>query len=82
MVDIYTPEYLPEQYDAGFLYAELLRISASLASLEVPYIRLTPSASAPVKVFDGMVMNADGINWNPGSGAGLYERVGGAWNKL
>lgn len=28
----------------------------------------------PVKVRGGMVAYADGTNWNPGSGAGLYRR--------
>ena len=36
----------------------------------------------PSKPREGMVVNADGTNWDPGSGAGRYERVGGAWVKL
>lgn len=27
----------------------------------------------PAKLFDGMVVNADGTDWNPGFGAGLYR---------
>lgn len=34
---------------------------------------------APPKPRDGMVVYADGTNWNPGSGEGFYQRVGGAW---
>lgn len=25
---------------------------------------------------------ADGVNWNPGAGAGLYRRQGGTWTKV
>lgn len=37
---------------------------------------------APEKPRDGMLRNADGTNWNPGSGAGLYRYGGGVWNFL
>lgn len=36
----------------------------------------------PARLYDGMVRYADGTNWNPGSGEGLYERNNGAWVKL
>lgn len=36
----------------------------------------------PDKPRDGLVVQADGTNWNPGSGAGLYAYYGGVWNKL
>jgi hypothetical protein len=35
---------------------------------------------APIRHWDGMVVYADGTNWNPGSGEGLYRYGGGAWN--
>jgi len=38
--------------------------------------------SAPSNPQEGMVVWADGTNWNPGSGAGLYEYRGGSWQKL
>lgn len=31
---------------------------------------------------DGLLVYADGTNWNPGSGAGFYGREGNAWVKL
>lgn len=33
----------------------------------------------PLKPRDGMVVYADGTNWNPGSGEGFYERIAGVW---
>lgn len=45
-------------------------------------LRLVPQAVAPAKPSEGTVANADGTNWNPGGGAGLYQYLGGAWVKL
>lgn len=36
----------------------------------------------PFRPREGQLVFADGTDWNPGGGAGYYERVGGAWNKL
>lgn len=38
--------------------------------------------AAPAKPFNGMLVLADGVGWDPGAGAGYYERKGGAWVKL
>src|SRR3990167_7620016 len=34
---------------------------------------------APTKPEEGLLRYADGTNWNPGSGAGLYRYTSGAW---
>lgn len=36
----------------------------------------------PVKLREGLIVIADGTNWNPGSGAGTYVYRGGAWRKM
>ena len=36
----------------------------------------------PTKLTSGMVVLADGTDWNPGSGAGYYGYYGSAWHKL
>lgn len=36
----------------------------------------------PARLQDEMIRNADGTDWNPGSGEGLYQRLSGAWVKL
>lgn len=38
--------------------------------------------AVPVRLYTGMIVLADGTNWNPGSGAGFYGYYGGAWHKL
>lgn len=37
---------------------------------------------APTKPRTGMTVLADGTNWNPGAGAGVYTYYGAAWHKL
>lgn len=77
----YTPGPLP--VDAPpWIQRELMSISdASFGS--APYLLLQVQNVEPAKPRDGMVVVADGTNWNPGgTGAGLYARIGGAWVKL
>lgn len=40
------------------------------------------SHTAPSKPQELMVRAADGTNWDPGKGAGLYIYLGGIWNKI
>lgn len=37
---------------------------------------------APSKLKTGMTVLADGTDWDPGSGQGVYTYYGGAWHKL
>lgn len=80
--------YQPQPLNAGSLAAlvesveqELQRLSQSLAQ-PADYAALRTLYAEPGRVFEGMVVKADGTTWNPGSGAGVYARVGGAWVKL
>lgn len=36
----------------------------------------------PAKIKEGMIVLADGTDWNPGLGAGFYGYYNGSWNKL
>lgn len=82
MAELYKPNNLPEEYDRFALREELMRIAACLESLEAPTVQITVSNVAPSKPQEGEIRNADGTNWDPGSGAGLYSYESGAWNKL
>ena len=37
---------------------------------------------APPKLYEPMIRIADGTSWDPGSGAGIYIYLGGAWTIL
>lgn len=47
-----------------------------------PFVRLEVLHAAPSKVFDGLMVLADGTDWNPGSGGGVYCYRAGAWRFL
>jgi len=36
----------------------------------------------PHRIFEPMIVFADGTDWNPGGGRGYYARISGAWVKL
>ena len=64
----------------AWLQDELLRIATSFH--EQPFMRLSQLDVEPDKPRNGMVVYADGTNWNPGSGEGVYAYEGGVWVKL
>jgi hypothetical protein len=55
---------------------EIARASAFSEDLILSYLHAEPS-----KTVAGMIVNADGSDWNPGSGAGTYRRneANSAW---
>ena len=82
MPNLYYPGITPTEYDMTYLKEELEKIALVFSGLELPTITLIPQHVALTRPQEGMIVNADGTDWNPGSGAGLYEYVGGAWSKL
>lgn len=36
----------------------------------------------PARPRDGMLVYADGTNWDPGAGEGIYAYFGSTWNSL
>lgn len=82
---MYEPTAIPADAPRGlrsWLAAQLRQIADTLASPTVSVIHFDALAAEPERYSDGDVVRADGSNWNPGSGAGLYLRQGGAWVKL
>jgi hypothetical protein len=65
--------------DLGFYLASLeQRIAVAFEGKDI----LEQTNVAPEKPFQGMVKYADGTNWNPGSGEGVYGYYDGSWKKL
>lgn len=64
----------------SWLEGELQAIEQELAATNL--LHLNPVFRAPDKIRDGMLVYADGVHFDPGAGAGTYERRGGAWIKL
>jgi len=61
---------------------DLERVKDTLRNPDHESMFLAQRNVAPAKVTDGMVVYADGTNWNPGSGEGAYIWYAAAWNFL
>jgi hypothetical protein len=46
------------------------------------FVQLKQINAPPEKPRDGLVVYADGTNWNPGAGEGIYAFFATVWNKL
>ena len=77
----YTPGNPPN--GDRWLREELERIAAAMQS-PVPMVALEILHAAPDRLPTDRVpiVCADGTDWNPGAGAGVYAYYSGAWNKL
>lgn len=80
--NFYYPGTIPEEYNQAVLTEELERIATALAALEVPTILLAPQHVEPTRPQIGMIATADGSDWDPGHGAGVYEYNGSEWEPL
>jgi hypothetical protein len=84
-VELYEPELASLELDSipkllEYILRENRRISLALAGAlpsELPELHV-----APTKVRTGMIRLADGTDWNPGAGQGVYAYYNGTWNKL
>lgn len=64
----------------SYVELELERISKEFN--ETIALDLRAVHQEPKRPREGMIVSADGSNWNPGSGAGAYEFVGGVWRRV
>ncbi len=80
-------EYQPESFAGGtqeqmvaWLLQELNKVRQVLNGKQDAEVRFR--ASPPERVREGLIAAADGVNWNPGAGKGLYLYTAGTWQKL
>lgn len=78
----YSPDIPPEDvaFLRHFVFDELQKISSAIVALSLGHLDKT--CVAPTKPRDGDVRYADGTNWNPGAGAGIYWFNGTVWTKM
>jgi hypothetical protein len=71
----YFPGAVPDDPAAlpGFLRREHASIQRA-ANRSEAFLHLETLHASPARIFGGMAAIADGTDWNPGSGAGLYLR--------
>lgn len=75
----YAGQNKPEAV-AEWVDKELQEVERSMRMFD--YLQLAVLGSSPSKPRDGMVVYADSVGWNPGSGAGFYGYRASAWRKL
>lgn len=78
----YAPASVPVQPDQlrQYLEDELGKIASVISLLADGH--LDTVHVAPTKPREGDIRLADGTNWNPGSGQGMYVYYGAAWHFL
>lgn len=80
---IYLPDSLPTTDDIAhlreYLYRELSRISAAL---QPDVLLLNVNHTEPVRPSEWTIAAADGVDWNPGAGRGLYVFADGTWRRI
>lgn len=80
---MYRPTQVPSDAAQLPVYLEReLRALAQVINGATPVLSLVTSHAEPARLFDGLIVLADGVNWNPGSGAGFYGYRAGAWRFL
>lgn len=75
----YSPSPPPDQETFGWTWEEFLKLQNELIQPDVDGIVFFVRNVAPQKYKEGLVVYADGTNWNPGSGKGLYIRKTSSW---
>ena len=79
----YTPSPVPDEAEdiPAYLRQEFDRMSATINNIADGHFDV--SNVAPSKPRTGDIRHADGTNWNPGAGEGVYIYLStGAWSKL
>jgi hypothetical protein len=75
MSERYLAHPVPGDYDPAYFEQEFYLLAEALvASREIEVYNVEPD-----KVYDGMLVVADGTNWDPGSGAGMYYYQDSSW---
>lgn len=72
----------PQRWSRAWMVRELRRIADSLRRPTAEGIVLQQLHAEPGKVETGLTVLADGSDWNPGSGQGVYTYYNSQWNKL
>lgn len=81
---MYEPKPFTDDSPLGrYLQEELRKLSEHLKVNEVENLEFKVWNTTPDKPRTGQAYYADGTNWNPGSGEGLYIYLStSAWSKL
>jgi len=74
-------EHASQQYDPAQIDRLIRRLETAIDNAVNAPTLLVQNAE-PARFSDGMLVYADGTNWDPGSLEGIYARYNATWNKL
>lgn len=80
-----APPGIPNPEDPSFrvfLLNELRKIAQESSRINTEEVQFYVHHAEPIKKEAGLAVYADGTDWDPGSGKGLYEYDGSSWNYL
>jgi hypothetical protein len=79
---MYAPEPIPLDSAelTSYLFRELKKLEFELAEVTAKKVQFVHRE--PARPREGNLYGADGTNWDPGSGAGVYVYYGNAWHFL
>lgn len=72
------PQNLPPEQLSRYLFEELYRIGTAFQQLGIN-LQFDTLHVQPARPRDGLLAYADGTDWDPGFGEGLYVYSNGAW---
>jgi hypothetical protein len=76
----YRAPKLQNEYEPDRVEEELQKLERALEQTEgTQFVVLH---RPPIRPRDGLTVFADGSDWDPGSGQGVYTFYNNAWNKL
>lgn len=80
---MFVPDPIPSNKEdiESWMFEQFDKLSNVLQSLETEGIIFTPLHEEPDKPEEGLVVWADGSDWNPGAGPGKYTYTGTVWVK-
>jgi hypothetical protein len=73
---------LPDDPKAALplLLEALTQLQVAMDEIYISFYSI--SHVAPTRLKEGMIRQADGTDWNPGAGAGLYQYRSGSWARI
>jgi microcystin-dependent protein len=76
---VYSPSTFPfgEEDFRKWAFEELRKVETALSLFD--FAVLKEQHNEPSRPRDGMVVYADGSDWDPGEGEGIYARINAAW---
>ena len=65
-----------------YVQEEFRQIQLAFLNIDIQTMKLVELHKEPDKPETGIIAFADGVDWNPGAGRGLYQYKSNAWHEI